>query len=96
MALTLIPSDLIEQAARADRRHCSRILHKAFEQSLQVKEVQRTVNGLIAYDAVSPSPPQRAATAHPAQTINPTLSDTRARPVSPFRQNATAGRDRRR
>jgi ornithine cyclodeaminase/alanine dehydrogenase-like protein (mu-crystallin family) len=39
MALTLIPSDLIEQAAReekwtdSDRRHCSRILRQAFEQA---------------------------------------------------------------
>ena len=57
MALTLIPSDLIERAARdenwtnSDRRHCSRMLHQAFEESFQVKEIQRTVNGLIAYDA---------------------------------------------
>jgi len=57
MALTLIPSDLIEQAARdenwtdSDRRHCSLMFHQAFEKSFQVKEIQRTVNGLIAYDA---------------------------------------------
>jgi hypothetical protein len=57
MALTLIPSDLVEQAARdenwtdADRRHCSRMLHQAFEESFQVKEIQRTPDGLSAYDA---------------------------------------------
>ncbi len=45
MALTLIPSDLVEQAARdenwtdSDRRHCSRMLHQAFEESFQVKEI---------------------------------------------------------
>jgi hypothetical protein len=70
MALTLIPSDLIEQAARADRRHCSRILHQVFEQSLQVKEIQRTVTGLIAYDAVSPAHPseRRPLTPHKRST----------------------------
>ena len=57
MALTFIPSDLIEQAARgenwtdSDRQHCSRMLRQAFEESLQVKELQRSVNGLIAYDS---------------------------------------------
>jgi hypothetical protein len=57
MALTFIPSDLIEQAAHeerwteSDRQHCSRMLRQAFEESFQVKEIQRTVNGLIAYDA---------------------------------------------
>jgi hypothetical protein len=44
MALTLIPSDLVEQAARdenwtdSDRRHCSRMLHQAFEESFQVRD----------------------------------------------------------
>ena len=57
MALTFIPSDLIEQAAReehwtdSDRQHCSRMLRQAFEESFQVKEIQRSVNGLIAYDS---------------------------------------------
>ena len=57
MALTLIPPDLIEQAAReehwtdSDRQHCSRMLTQAFEESFQVKEIQRSVNGLIAYDS---------------------------------------------
>lgn len=57
MALTLIASDLVEQAARdenwtdSDRRHCSRMLHQAFEESFQVKEIQRTPDGLSAYDA---------------------------------------------
>jgi hypothetical protein len=57
MALTLIPSDLIEQVARAenwtdsDRQHCSRMLREAFEESFQVKEIQRSANGLIAYDS---------------------------------------------
>src|SRR6266849_3316824 len=57
MALTFIPSDLIEQAAReenwtvSDRQHCSRMLRQAFEESFQVKEIQRNVNGLIAYDS---------------------------------------------
>jgi hypothetical protein len=57
MALTFIPSDLIEQAAReenwtdSDRQHCSRMLRQAFEESLEVKEIQRSVNGLIAYDS---------------------------------------------
>ena len=57
MALTLIPSDLVEQAARdenwtdSDRRHCSRMLHQAFEESFPVKEIQRTPDGLSAYDA---------------------------------------------
>jgi len=57
MALTFIPSDLIEQAAReenwtdSDRQHCSRMLRQAFEESFQVKEIQRSVDGLIAYDS---------------------------------------------
>jgi hypothetical protein len=57
MALTFIPSDLIEQAAReenwtdSDRQHCSGMLRQAFEESFQVKEIQRSVNGLIAYDS---------------------------------------------
>jgi hypothetical protein len=57
MALTLIPSDLIEQAAReehwtdSDRQHCSRMLRQAFEESFQVKEIQRSINALIAYDS---------------------------------------------
>jgi hypothetical protein len=57
MALTLIPSDLIEQATReenwtdSDRQQCLRMLRQAFEESLQVKEIQRSVNGLIAYDS---------------------------------------------
>jgi len=48
-----IPSDLIEQAAReekwtdSDRR--SRLLRQTFDETFQVKEIQRTVNGLIAY-----------------------------------------------
>jgi hypothetical protein len=51
MALTFIPPDLIERAAReerwtdSDRRHCSRMLRQAFEESFQVKEIQRNVNG---------------------------------------------------
>ena len=46
MALTFIPSDLIEQAAReenwtdSDKRRCSRMLRQAFEESFQVKEIQ--------------------------------------------------------
>src|SRR2546427_12100476 len=57
MALTFIPSDLIEQAAReenwtdSDRQHCSSMLRQAFEESFQVQEIQRSVNGLIAYDS---------------------------------------------
>ena len=57
MALTFIPSDLIEQAAReehwtdSDRQHCSRMLRQAFDESFQVKEIQRSINGLIAYDS---------------------------------------------
>ena len=57
MALTFMPSDLIEQAAReenwtgSDRQHCSRMLRQAFEESFQVKELQRSANGLIAYDS---------------------------------------------
>jgi hypothetical protein len=57
MALTFIPSDLIEQAAReenwtdSDRQYCSRMLRQAFEESLQVQEIQRSANGLIAYDS---------------------------------------------
>ncbi len=57
MALTFIPSDLIEQAAceekwtDSDRQHCSRMLRQAFEESFEVKEIQRSVNGLIAYDS---------------------------------------------
>jgi hypothetical protein len=57
MALTFIPSDLIEQAAReenwtdSDRQHCSRMLRQTFEESFEVKEIQRSVNGLIAYDS---------------------------------------------
>jgi hypothetical protein len=57
MALTFIPSDLIEQAAReehrtdSDRQYCSGMLRQACEESLQVKEIQRSVNGLIAYDS---------------------------------------------
>jgi hypothetical protein len=50
-------SDVIEQAAReehstgSDRQHCLRILRQAVEESFQVKEIQRSVNGLIAYDS---------------------------------------------
>ena len=57
MALTFIPPDFVERAAReerwtdSDRRHCSRMLRQAFEESFQVKEIQRSVNGLIAYDS---------------------------------------------
>jgi hypothetical protein len=57
MALTFIPSDLIEQAAReenwtdSDREHCSGMLRQAFGESFQVKELQRSVNALIAYDS---------------------------------------------
>jgi hypothetical protein len=57
MALTFIPADLIDQAAReenwteSDRQHCSSMLRQAFEKSFQVKEIQRSVNGLIAYDS---------------------------------------------
>ena len=57
MSLTFIPPDLIEQAAHkehwtdSDRQHCSRMLRQAFEESFQVKEIQRSVNGLIAYDS---------------------------------------------
>jgi hypothetical protein len=57
MALTFTPSDLIEQAAReenwtdSDRQRCSRTLRQAFEESLRVEEIQRSVNGLIAYDS---------------------------------------------
>ncbi len=57
VALTFIPSDLIDQAAReenwtdSDRQHCSRMLRQAFEESFEVKEIQRNVNGLIAYDS---------------------------------------------
>jgi hypothetical protein len=57
MALTFIPSDLIERAARdenwtdSDRHRCSRMLTQAFEESFQAKEIQRSVNGLIAYDS---------------------------------------------
>jgi hypothetical protein len=57
MPLTFIPSDLIEQAAReenwtdSDKQHCSRMPRQAFEESFQVKEIQRSVNGLIAYDS---------------------------------------------
>jgi hypothetical protein len=46
MALTFIPSDLIEQAA-----HEERWTESDRQESFQVKEIQRTVNGLIAYDA---------------------------------------------
>ena len=57
MALTFIPPDLLERAAHeehwtdSDRQHCSRMLRQAFEESFQVKEIQRSVNGLIAYDS---------------------------------------------
>ena len=57
MSLTFIPPDLIEQAAHkehwtdSDRQHCSRMLRQAFEESFQVKEIQRSVDGLIAYDS---------------------------------------------
>ena len=57
MALTFIPPDFVERAAReerwtdSDRRHCSRMLRQAFEESFQVKEIQRSVNDLIAYDS---------------------------------------------
>jgi hypothetical protein len=57
MALTFIPPDFVEQAAReehwtdSDRQHCSRMLRQAFEESFQVKEIQRSVNALIAYDS---------------------------------------------
>jgi hypothetical protein len=57
MTLTFIPSDLIEQAAReenwtdSDREHYSGMLRQAFEESFQVKELQRSVNALIAYDS---------------------------------------------
>lgn len=57
MPITFDPPDLIEQAAReekwtdSDRRHCERIVREAFEESFQVKMIQRTGIGLIAYDA---------------------------------------------
>jgi hypothetical protein len=52
-----MPPDLLERAAHeehwtdSDRQHCSRMLRLAFEESFQVKEIQRSVNGLIAYDS---------------------------------------------
>jgi len=51
MALTLIPSDLVENWTDSDRRHCSRMLHQAFGESFQVKQIQRAPDGLSAYDA---------------------------------------------
>jgi hypothetical protein len=51
------PPDLIEGAAQeeswtdSDRQHVIRIVRQAFEESFQVKQIQRTSIGLIAYDA---------------------------------------------
>lgn len=56
MALTFDPSDLLERAAAnekwtdSDRDYVDRIVREAFEESFQVKQIQRTSIGLIAYD----------------------------------------------
>lgn len=56
-APTFDPPELIEQAAQAenwthsDQKHCQMMLQSAYEESFQVRMIQRTGIGLIAYDA---------------------------------------------
>jgi hypothetical protein len=55
--LTFDPPDLIEKAARAegwtasDWRHWEKMRTLAFEEAFDVKQIQRTGIGLIAYDS---------------------------------------------
>jgi hypothetical protein len=57
VSVTFRPPDLIDRAAQeenwttSDQEHCDRMLRDAFEESFQVKEIQRTATGLIAYGA---------------------------------------------